>query len=98
MRAAVVAAAGGRRTAGRNQPKGLLGVLATSDAGRIGLGPDQDEIVEHHIAAVNAVPLRDELVLSLPIMDEDGIGVASCANRKRLPGADRDDVHRKAGG
>jgi len=45
--------------------------------GWIGPRADDDEIVEHHIAAVDAVAIRYELVLPNPIMNKQRIGIAS---------------------
>ena len=64
---------------------------------RIGVRPDNDEIVVHHVAAIDAKTVGDELVLADPIVDQERIGVAARADRKRLAGADRDDVHAQAG-
>ena len=61
------------------------------------LGPDDDEIVVHHVAAIDAEAVGDELVLADAIMHQERIGVAARADRKRLSGADRDDVHAQAG-
>ena len=64
---------------------------------RIAVRTDNDEIVVHHVAAVDAKAVGDELVLADPIVDQERIGVAARADRKRLSGSDRDDVHAQAG-
>ena len=64
---------------------------------RIGVGSDDDEIVVHHVAAVDAKTVGDKLVLADAIVNQQRIGVAARADRKRLAGADRDDVHAQAG-
>ena len=63
---------------------------------RIGIRPDDDEIVVHHVAAVDAEAVGDELVLADAIVDQQRIGIAAHADRERLSGADRDDVHAEA--
>ena len=64
---------------------------------RIGIRPDNDEIVVHHVAAIDAKAVGDELVLADAIMNQERIGVAARADRKRLSGSDRDNVDAQAG-
>jgi len=45
--------------------------------GRVTAGSDDDEIVVHHVAAVDAVTVRDKLVLADTIMDQERIGIAA---------------------
>ena len=61
--------------------------------GWIGVRADDDEIVVHHIVAVDAVALRYELVLPSPIMNKQRIGIASRTDCKRVAGSDCDDVN-----
>ena len=60
---------------------------------RIGARPDNDEIVVHHVAAIDAVAVGDELVLADAIVDQQRIGIAARADRQRLAGADRDHMN-----
>ena len=62
------------------------------DARRIGGRPEDHEVVPHHVAAIDAVPLGDERVLALAGVDEEQVGVAALPELEGLAGADRDDV------
>ena len=74
----------------------LVRIFKAANMRRIGIGPDNDEIVVHHVAAVDAKAVGDELVLADPVVDQQRIGVAARADRKRLASADRDDMHPQA--
>ena len=63
---------------------------------RIGLRSDQHEVVEHHFAPVDAVAVRNKLVLADPVMDEQRVGIAARADRQRLAGADGNDANGNA--
>ena len=44
-------------------------------------------------AAIDAIAVGHELVLTGAIMHEERVGITASPNRKRLPGADRDDMN-----
>ena len=50
------------------------------------LRSDNDKIVVHHIAPIDAVAFGDELILARPIMDQKRVRVAALADGKRLSG------------
>ena len=56
-------------------------------------GPDDDEVVVHHLVALHAEALGDEFLLERLGMHEDHVGVAAPAHVERLPGAERDHAH-----
>ena len=56
----------------------------------IAVRPDQDEVVVHHVAPVDAVAFGDELVLGLARVHQQHVGVAVLAQLDRGAGADRD--------
>src|SRR6516165_11874011 len=60
--------------------------------GRIAAGSDNDEIIVHHVAAVNAGTIGDKLVLADAIMHQKRIGIAAGAYRERLACADCDHM------
>src|ERR1700733_6065496 len=64
---------------------------------RIGGRADNDEIVVHNVAAIDAVAVGDEFVLARTVVDQERIGVAVLADHQRLAGADRNDVDAHAG-
>jgi len=66
--------------------------------GRVAAWTDNDEVVVHHVAAVDAEPIGDELVLSRPIVDEKRVGVASRPYSQRLAGTDRHNMNVQAAG
>jgi hypothetical protein len=76
-----------------NARKCLPSIFQTGNACRIVGWSDNDEIVVHHVAAIDAEAVRDKPVLSGTIMNQQGIGVASPAQRESLAGADRDHVN-----
>ena len=63
----------------------------------IGVWPNDHKIVVHHVATVDAVPLRYELVLAGAIMDEQNVGVAAFSYRKGLTRTDRHNMNIDAG-
>ena len=60
-------------------------------------GPDQDEVVIHDLAAVDAEAVLDKGKLCWPVVDEDDIAVAALADLECLSGADRDQPDLNAG-
>ena len=56
--------------------EGLDHVLEPGDAGRIGGGPDNDEVVVHHVEALHAPALGDELLLVGLGVHEQHVAVA----------------------
>ena len=82
---------------GGDAAEGFGGVVQAGGMGRVGFGADDDEVVVHDVAAVDAVSVGDEAVLAGPVMDEKGVGVAAGADGKRLAGADGDDVDGESG-
>ena len=68
-------------------------VLAAADMGGIGLRADQDEVVVHDLAAIDAVAGFQEFELGRLVVDEDHVGVAVLADRQGLAGSHRDNVH-----
>jgi hypothetical protein len=59
--------------------------------------PHDDEIVVHHVAAIDAETVGDEFVLAGAIVYQERVGVAARADRQCLSGADRDDMDGDAG-
>ena len=59
-------------------------VLAALDLGRIGLRPDQDEVVVHDVEALHAEAVGDELLLLGLGVHEDDVGIAAAAGVERL--------------
>ena len=57
------------------------------------LGPTSDEVVEHHLAPVEAVTFGDELGLARSVINEKRVGIPSHADLESLSGADRDHPH-----
>jgi hypothetical protein len=56
-----------------------------------------DEVVVHHVPAVDAVSVGNELVLSAPIMHQQGVRIATAADVQCLAGADGHHPHLYAG-
>ena len=71
--------------------------LRAADFRRIGLRPDQDEVVVHHVEALHAVALGEEFLLERLGVHEHHVGVAAPADVERLAGAERDHAHLDAG-
>jgi hypothetical protein len=61
--------------------------------GRVVSRADDDKVIVHHVEALHAVALGDELFLLRASMDEDDIGIAPPPGFQCLPGALRDDPH-----
>jgi hypothetical protein len=97
MRAALVAARHERRLRAGDLPQRVGDVLAAGDLRGVGLRSDQDEVVVHDVAPVDARAFGDELVLGGTIVHEHDVRVAAAADVERLAGADRDDLHGDAG-
>ena len=97
MRAALVAARGERRLRRLDLLQRRDDVLAAADLRRIGLRPDQHEVVVHHLEALHAVAFGDELLLERLGVHEHHVGVAAPAHVERLPGAERHHAHLDAG-
>src|SRR5947199_201675 len=60
-------------------------------------GSDQDEVVVHDLAPVDAEAGLDEFQLGRGVMDEHDVAIAALADLQRLPGAERDDADLDAG-
>src|SRR5262249_23661403 len=75
------------------QRGGSTGLAA--DLGGIGLGPDDDEVVVHHQAAVQELALRDVLLLQRGRVHQHDVSFTACGERQRLPGADRHGLYRQ---
>ena len=73
------------------------GVLAALDAGRIGRGPDDHEVVVHDLVALDPEAVGDELLLGRLVVHEQHVGIAVLGELDRLAGADRDHPHLDAG-
>src|SRR5690606_38665735 len=93
VRAALVRARDERGFCALDLAEGLEHVLAPGDAGRVGFRADDHEVVVHHLLALDAVALRDELLLLARVVHEHHVGVASPPDGERLPGADGDHAH-----
>ena len=63
---------------------------------RIGARANDNEIVVHHVAAINAEATSDKFIFSWPVMDQQRIGIATLTNCKSLSGANRNDVYAQA--
>jgi hypothetical protein len=66
--------------------------------GRVGLRADDDEVVVHHLLALDAEAFGDEFLLGRLVMHEDDVGIAAPRHVQRLAGAQRDDAHLDAAG
>jgi len=93
VRAGVVAARDEFRLSLAQLAEGGDDVARAAQRQRILLRADQDEVVVHHVAAVHAVAVGDELVLGRPSMHQHHIDVAVLAQFERLAGADRNHVY-----
>jgi hypothetical protein len=71
--------------------------LGLANSGRVRLGADDDEIIEHHRPAIDAVPLGHEFLLAGAVMHQEGIGIASCTDGKRLSGSNGHDPYGDSG-
>src|SRR5690625_4997555 len=72
-------------------------VAAAADVSRVGLRAHDHVVVVHHLDALDAITLLDELLLGRPGMDEDDVGVTPAPGIEGLPGALGDDPHLDAG-
>jgi hypothetical protein len=71
--------------------------MAADNMRRIQARADYDEVVPGDLASVDAMPLGDELLLSLRIVHQHQIGVAARGRRQRLAGTLSEDAHRDSG-
>ena len=65
---------------------------------RIGFRADNDKVVVHHVAAVDAKAVGDEFVLAGTVVDQQRVSVAALADRQSLAGADGDNMNIDARG
>src|SRR6185436_4774304 len=92
-----VAARDERRLRGPDPAKSLEGVFSSLNPGRIRLGPDEQEIVVHHLESAHPMPFCDEFLLERVSVHEHDIRIPAAADVERLPGSDRDYAHLDAG-
>src|SRR6516162_4122926 len=93
---AVVAAARKWRCSGCDLFKRLACIFQVANVGRIALWADNDEIVKHHVATVDAKTLGYKPILADAIVYEQRIGVAASTHGERLTGSDRDHIDAQA--
>ncbi len=96
MRAALVPARNEQGLARSDPAQGLRQGLDLHDPGRIGLGPDEHEIVVHHVTPVHAPAFGDEAVFRGAIVHEHHVGIAAPADVQRLSRPHRHHLHRDA--
>src|SRR5437763_2986201 len=63
---------------------------------RIAIRSDNDEVVIHNVAAVDAEPVGNKFVLSGAIVNKERVSVTASANRERLASSDGNHVNRDA--
>src|SRR5574341_531419 len=97
VRAAAVAARGEGRLRRLDSLQRGDDVLRAADYCRIGLRSHQHEVVVHHLEALHAIALGDELLLERLGVHEHDVGIAALAHVERLPGAERHDAHPDSG-
>jgi hypothetical protein len=95
--AAVVAPAGKRSLGGGDLYQSFSRAFEPANTSRIGIRTNDDEIVVHDSAPVNAITISNKLVLPDAIMDQQSVGVAASAHGKRLAGSDSDDMNSNTG-
>ncbi len=97
VRAAVVAPRDERRFLAGDplEPRDDPGRFA--EAGGVFGRADEDEVVDHHVAAEGAITLVDEALLGGSVVDEEHVGVAATAQFQRLAGADSHDADIETG-
>src|SRR5215469_6675331 len=88
--ATVVTACDERRFGARDPAERRHYVLAAIDMCGVASRADQNKVVIHDLAAVDAEAAFDKGKFCRPIVHEYNIAVTALANLKRLPGADRD--------
>jgi hypothetical protein len=71
--------------------------IQSANSSRIGIRTNDDEIVVHDMAPVDAITISNKLVLPDVIMDQQRVGVAAFAYFKRLAGSDSDDMNSNSG-
>src|SRR4249920_999791 len=95
--AAVVAPAGKWSLGGGDLYQSFWRVIEPADTSRIGIRTNDDEIVVHDMAPVDAITIGNKPLLPDVIMDQQSVGVAAFAYGKRLPGSDSDDMNSNTG-
>jgi hypothetical protein len=95
---AVISSACKHTPASGDPQERLTGIFRRPYASRVGFGSDDDEVVIHHVASIDAVAVGHKLVLSGPIMHEQGIGITPHPKRKSLAGSNRNHVNVQSGG
>src|SRR6516225_6876589 len=93
---AVVGAARKWRCSGCDLFKRLACIFQAANVGQITLRADNDEVVKHHVATIDAKTLGHKLILAGTIVYEQRIGVAAFAPGECLTGSDRDDMDAEA--
>ena len=97
MRAGSVAARDERRLRGGNLAQCLEHVVAAGDPRGIALRADHDEVVVHHVEALHAETLGEEILFRRLIVHEDHVGIAAPTDVERLAGSDGNDIHADPG-
>src|SRR4249919_52902 len=95
--AAVVAPAGKWSLGGGDSCQSFSRAIETANTSRIGIRTNDDEIVVHDMAPVDAITISNKFVLPDVIMDQQSVGVAAFAYGKRLAGSDSDDINSNTG-
>jgi hypothetical protein len=95
--AAVVAPAGKWSLGGGDLCQSGSHAFEPANTSRIGIRTNDDEIVVHDIAPVDAITISNKLVLPDAIMDQQSVGVAASAYCKRLAGSDGNDMNSNTG-
>ena len=87
-----------RRAGGGQAGERIGGAFRAGNPCRVAGRADDDEVVVHDLAAVDAVALTDELALRCRIMDQQQVCIAAPREIEGLAGADRDDLDAHASG
>jgi hypothetical protein len=95
--AAVVAPAGKWSLGGGDLCQSFSRTIEPANTGRIGIRTNDDEIVVHDMAPVDAITISNKLVFPDMFMDQQSVGVAAFAYGKRLAGSDSDNMNRNTG-
>src|SRR6266516_4094698 len=91
--AAVVAPAGKWSFGGGDLYQSFSRVIEPANTSRIGVRTNDNEIVVHDMAPVDAITISNKLFLPDVIMDQQSVGVAASAHGKRVAGSDSDDIN-----
>ena len=67
--------------------------MPAGDMCRIGLRPDNNEVIPGNLPPLAAVAFGDKAIFGLGVMHQYKIGVAARRGRERLPGPLGDDPH-----